>query len=191
MPMSFYRESLTNIPRPFRRAYIREQLCSCMKLFPRNTIFLNLFEWADTTLRVKDEVHDLLPTVVLTDESDCISSRIFAIRHELQNGNKHSIRAAFERAMKSEKCRSNVNLWIYYIKFCFSTRDFREKATEVFYRAVQHCSWSKELILEAFTTLIDNMRGSELRAVFSTIVSKELRVHLDLEEFLEQRQTTQ
>ena len=37
--------------------------------------------------------------------------------------------------------------------------------------------------MEAFTTLAKIMESSELRAVFNTMTSKGLRIHVDLEEF--------
>lgn len=39
--------------------------------------------------------------------------------------------------------------------------------------------------MEAFTTLIKNMNSSELKAVFSMVTDKGLRIHVDLEEFMQ------
>ncbi|CAM1505452.1 Fc.00g110890.m01.CDS01 [Cosmosporella sp. VM-42] len=172
---------------PFRRAYMLEQLSVFINFFPRNTIFLALFEWADSSLRVIDGVRTLLYDKVLITTQDCISSRIFAIQHEIQRGNANTAKAAFEHAVSSDICKSSVPLWICYIRFCHTHKELRPKAKDVFYRAFRHCPWSKEVMMEAFVTLNREMDSTELRSVFNTMTSKGLRVHVDLEEFLEKR----
>ncbi|KAI8199524.1 Eukaryotic translation initiation factor 6 [Colletotrichum sp. SAR 10_65] len=169
---------------PFRRAYLRDQLAHCIDLFPRNTIFLTLFAWASTTFGIDDPVRDILRKVTLTDANNCIGSRMFAIRYELLKGNVHSTQAAFERALDTPVCRSNPEFWRCYIKFSYARKQFRHKAKEVFFRGLRHCPWSKDLALEAYTTLINVMDEFELRSVFNTMTSKGLRIHVDLEEFV-------
>ncbi|KAI8164447.1 Eukaryotic translation initiation factor 6 [Colletotrichum sp. SAR 10_70] len=169
---------------PFRRAYLRDQLAHCIDLFPSNTIFLTLFAWASTTFGIDDPVRDILRKVTLTDANDCIGSRMFAIRYELLKGNVHSTQAAFERALDTPVCRSNPEFWRCYIKFSYARKQFRHKAKEVFFRGLRHCPWSKDLALEAYTTLINVMDEFELRSVFNTMTSKGLRIHVDLEEFV-------
>jgi hypothetical protein len=154
-------------------------------LFPRNTIFLSLFSWAESSLRIDDPVRAILQQTVLAEPYDCVSSRIFGIRHELRLGNAHSARAAFEGAVGSEACKGNAQLWICYVRFCYSRKELRARTKDVFYRAVTHCPGSKELYMEAFTTLIKNMNSSELKAVFSMVTDKGLRIHVDLEEFMQ------
>lgn len=62
------------------------------------------------------------------------------------------------------------------------------KAKEVFYRSVAACPWAKELYMEAFREWLNGeFSEGELRGIFQTTVTKGLRVHVDLEEFLERR----
>lgn len=145
---------------------------------------MTLFAWAESSLRIDDPVRDVLRHTVLVDPHDCLSSRFFAISHEQHVGNAHSTRAAFESALESEACAGSVSLWVSYIRFCYSRKELRQKTKDVFYRAIGSCPWSKDLAMEAFTTLVKTMESSELRAVFSTMTSKGLRIHVDLEEFL-------
>lgn len=42
-------------------------------------------------------------------------------------------------------------------------------------------------MMEAFLTLNRDMDSSELKGIFDTMTSKGLRVHVDLEEFLDKR----
>ncbi|KAK6210290.1 hypothetical protein QIS74_11874 [Colletotrichum tabaci] len=169
---------------PFRRAYLRDQLSQFIELFPRNTIFLSLFSWASTTFGIDDPVRDILRKVALTNENDCISNRIFAIRYELQRGNVHSTQAAFEKALDSPACRSNPGLWRCYIRFSYARKQFRNKAKDVFLRGLRHCPWSKELALEAYTTLVNVMDEFELKSVFDMMLSKGLRIHVDMDGFI-------
>ncbi|KAM5351290.1 hypothetical protein ACJ41O_004013 [Fusarium nematophilum] len=181
------RDCYTCTIRPFRRAYLLEHLKQFLEYFPRNTIFLALFEWADSSLRVIDETRTLLHETVLTPAQDCLSSRMFAIHHEMQRGNVNTTKAAFEHAVASDACKYNVSLWVGFIRFCSAQRELRPKAKDALFRALRHCPWSKDVMMEAFLTLNRDMESSELKGVFETMTSKGLRVHVDLEEFLEKR----
>ncbi|KAJ0116522.1 hypothetical protein J7T55_007502 [Diaporthe amygdali] len=169
---------------PFRPPFVRDQLHSFLELFPSNTIFLNLFAWADTSLLLNDPVREALRSLVLREPHDRVSSRVFAILHELDAGTVHSARAAFEAALDSDSCRGSAGLWRSYVRFCQQNRkELKGKSVEVYYRAVNACPWSKELAMEAFTTLVKDMDSADLRGVFATMTAKGLRVHVDLEDF--------
>ncbi|ROW17771.1 hypothetical protein VPNG_00537 [Cytospora leucostoma] len=173
---------------PFRPPFLRDQVKSFILLFPTNTIFLNLFAWADTSLLINDPVRETLRTLVLKDPYDCVSNRIFAILHEMDVGTVHSARTAFDQALDSDACRGNTGLWLSYIRFCQQhRRELKGKAKDVYYMAIRNCSWSKELAMEAFTTLVRDMESSELRAVLNTMTAKGLRIRVDFDEFSAQR----
>lgn len=55
----------------------------------------------------------------------------------------------------------------------------------MFYRAAGACPWAKEVYMQAFGSLWVELSGSELRGLVNTMAAKGLRVHVDLEEFLE------
>lgn len=169
---------------PFRSAYLREQLAKCLGIFPRNTMFLSLFAWASSSFGIDDPVGDMLRSTALANQNDCVSSRIFAINYELQRGNSHSTRAAFEQALKSPACRANSELWRCYVQFSHSRKELRAKAKDNFFRGLGQCPWSKDLAMEAFTTLTNVMDEFELGSVFNTMQSKGLRLHVELDEFL-------
>ncbi|KAI8966202.1 DUF1740-domain-containing protein [Daldinia sp. FL1419] len=170
---------------PFRPGFLREQLEKYINFFPNNTIFLSLYAWREARLSIDDRVRSILDKAVLVEPHDCISSRVFAIRYESRTGNVHSTRAAFEHAFESEACKNHPGLWISYIRFCHSRKELRSKAKGVFYRAIQCCPWSKEVFMEAFITLVRDMDSSELRSVYNTLSEKGLRVHADMEVFVE------
>lgn len=169
---------------PFRPPFVREQLYSFLKLFPSNTIFLNLFAWADTSLLLNDPVRDALRNLVLREPHDRVSSRVFAILHELSAGTVHSARVAFEAALDSDRCRGSPGLWRSYVRFCqVHKKGLRGKAADAFYRAVGACPWSKDLAMEAFGTLVKDMDSGDLRGVFGAMAAKGLRIHVDLDDF--------
>ncbi|CAI6092078.1 unnamed protein product [Clonostachys chloroleuca] len=172
---------------PSRREYTQHWLTNFIEQFPRNTIFLSLLEWSDSSLRVVDETRSLLYDKVLVGRQDCIGSRIFAIEHEMARGNVNTAKAAFEHAVMSDECKNNPQIWIGYIRHCYVNRELREKAKDVFYRGLRHCPWSKSVMMEAFGTLVHAMESNELKSVFDTMATKGLRIHVDLEGFLERR----
>lgn len=130
-------------------------------------------------------MRSILGRTVLTKENDCVSSRVFAIRHEMTMGNAHSTRAAFEHAVAAQTCKHHIGIWRSYIQYCFQNRELRPKAKDVFYRAIQSCPWSKEIFMEAFVTLARDLDTSELKSVYNTMCDKGLRVHIELDEFVE------
>jgi hypothetical protein len=147
--------------------------------------FLALFDWASHS-RWRREYHDFLHRTALTDAQDCVGNRISAIRHELHRGTTNSAQAAFEKAVTSDACKHNIDLWTAYIRFCAARKELRAKAKGIYYRAIQNCPWSKGLAMEAFTTLAREMESSDLRAIFNTLVENGLRIHVDMEEFIAQ-----
>ncbi|KAI0603498.1 NRDE-2, necessary for RNA interference-domain-containing protein [Biscogniauxia sp. FL1348] len=169
----------------FRSGFLREQLTQYISYFRKNTMFLSLFAWREERLSIDDRVRSLLNNTVLIEPHACISSHVFAIRHELQAGNAHSTRAAFEHALANESCKNHPGLWVAYIRFCHDRKELRSKTKDVFYRAIQCCPWSKDVFMEAFVTLVRDMDSSELKSVYNTLCDKGLRVHVEMEEFVE------
>lgn len=194
----------------FRPLHLREQIQQTfLAHFPTNTIFLALFAWAATdTIRIL--VTDPVRAILLQPchgqhNSNNFTNRLVAIQHEMHIGTVHSVRQAFERALDSStsfSSNNNIGLWLSYIRYCekhkreLSQQSKTNKtsakgevapaadiAKDIFYRALGACPWSKDVALEAFTTLVRDMESSELRAVWNTMVTKGLRVCVDMEEF--------
>lgn len=123
----------------------------------------------------------------------------------------HSVRAAFERALgdhagtssQSSRTRghdagdaqSNLTIWKLYILCELSRNNDLRRATAVFYRSMRACPWSKELIMLAFHHLrapvgAQTSEGGiafyELCDLYNVLVEKGLRVHVDMEEQMEE-----
>jgi hypothetical protein len=128
----------------------------------------------------------MLRSLSLAEPHDGLGTRRFAIQHEAHVGSVHSVRAAFEAALDSEACRGSVELWARYVRFCLERRELRGRAKDVFYRAVGACPWAREVYLLGFGGVLRAELGAaELRGVVNTMGEKGLRVHVDLEGFLE------
>ena len=173
---------------PFRPALIRLRMEEALRIFPRNTIFLSLYSWNESRARIDDRVRAMLRDNVLLPENDCVTSRLFAIRYEIQRGNIHSVKAAFEHAVSSEACRGNAGLWRLYVLWCVQSEDAKieGQAKEVLYRGMRACPGVKALMMEAFETLRPLMRDEEVKSVHKVMEEKEVRIHVDLEEWLEE-----
>ena len=184
----------------FKPSEIRVLLAESVSRFPQNTVFLSLYAWNENRFRIDDRVRSIVQDVVLgisdTEKAgkDNVLSHFFAIQIEMNRGvglgsNDNAIRATFERAIESRSGRHCAGIWKMYFLFEHSRRDLK-KATVVFYRGIRACPWVKELYLLPFEYLRDGsgaMRDADLRGVYDLMVEKELRVHVDLEELIEQR----
>ena len=174
---------------PFRPALLREHLTAYLSHFPSNTIFLSIYTWNESRLRIDNRVRTLFLSSTLAPGNDTLTSRFFAIRYEIAHGTIHSARAAFEHAVSSPAAKSSPALWRFYIYYCFWTERFREKiAREVWQRAVRACPWAKQLYLIRFDEMSGMGSFGELRSLWRVMGEKELRVHVDLEDVFEEKE---
>jgi hypothetical protein len=171
---------------PFRPALLREHLTNFISLFPQNTIFLSLYTWNESRLRIDNRVRNILLSTVLTPENDTLRSRLFAIYYEINYGTIHSARSTFEHAVSSPKTKSAAGLWKFYILYCLETPQFRSQAKDIWYRALRACPWAKELYIIGFEKLGDLVSFEELKRTWRVMSEKELRVHVDLEDNFEE-----
>ncbi|EFX00619.1 duf1740 domain containing protein [Grosmannia clavigera kw1407] len=184
---------------PYRPAELQAPLRRFVELFPRNGLFLRLFAWIDpasasglSRLRPDDPVRQILDTVVLTRAHDCPSSRAFAVRFaggtSGGRGDAHAVQTAFAQALvppdgTPTACQDSAALWQAYVHVtavaALTARRSRGRLDR------------KDVLLQAFgpaTALVATsaatagaaMTPAELRAVFHTIVTEGLRVHVDL-----------
>ncbi|WEW61548.1 hypothetical protein PRK78_007038 [Emydomyces testavorans] len=188
----------------YKPALIREELSSSLTLFPHNTIFLSLFAYNESRFRIDDRVRIVLRQHIsgpahrgsetITDVlgHSILTPHFFSIYSELHRGvsagsTAHSARAAFETAVSSRSGQCSAALWKLYILFNLNLGD-KQRARDVFYRSIRSCPWAKELILLAFKEpeLREYLGSDELRKIWHVLVEKGLRVHVDLEEVLEE-----
>ncbi|KAL2869815.1 uncharacterized protein BJX67DRAFT_322301 [Aspergillus lucknowensis] len=218
----------------YKPSSIRTVLSESIKLFPHNTIFLSLFTWNESRFRIEERVRDIMRDVTQTPNNPSslfapstpqflptsqtqipVTTHLFSIYTELSRplyagSTLHSVRAAFERALRnqnpsssssssSSSSGSSITLWKLYILLELSRNEIT-RAKNVFYRAMRACPWSKDILMLAFSHLREDavraqngdiplkgegMNFHELRNVYNVLVEKELRIHIDIERELD------
>ncbi|KAL1837480.1 hypothetical protein VTJ49DRAFT_3741 [Mycothermus thermophilus] len=212
---------------PYQPSHLQSHLTTFARLFPRNAIFPTLLRfWSSgPAARLNDPVRALFqeqlqqhhpiqnqpPTQRRLTIKDRFATRVLAILHELHAGTAHSVRTAFEAALRSHDdndedgmssaAAASPELWASYLRFMCRQQQQkphnRPRAAEattatkqlrdLFYRAVGACPWSKEVHMLALAepALRAVLSETELRAVGESIVARGLRVHVEVGEFVE------
>ncbi|KAK6539997.1 hypothetical protein TWF694_008830 [Orbilia ellipsospora] len=185
----FYHYALA--ARPYKAAVFRTFLESATKKFPDNTAFLSLFMWNESRSKIEYRIRTLLvPETQSEERLGSVTKWTFSIWAEMQMStgrkiNANAIRSLFEKAVESERTKFSIQLWILYLKF--EVRQSQPgRAKDVFFRAVRACPWSKDIILSGFKWLRSILDFGEMRKVYGVMQEKELRVHVDIEELLEE-----
>ncbi|PGG96382.1 hypothetical protein AJ80_09837 [Polytolypa hystricis UAMH7299] len=199
--------------RLYKPSFLRDQLAESISLFPYNTLILSIFAWNESRFRIDDRVRTVMRqhtsptfrhqaaddkgiTAKFSTHASNLIPHFFSIYTELHRGvssgsTAHSARSAFENAVttapSSGPGQSCAGLWKLYVLFELTIGQDDERARDVFYRAIRACPWAKELVMLAFRErgLRKRMGQEELRKVWNVLVEKELRVHVDLEEWFE------
>ncbi|KAF2843579.1 DUF1740-domain-containing protein [Patellaria atrata CBS 101060] len=190
--------------RLFKPSVLRKALEESIRLFPNNTIFLSAFAANEVRFRIDDRVRTTLRDKVLTGENSTIVGWSFAIHAEMHRGEghgwtEHAIRATFEKAVENNKYvlpnhstlllevtgRHSIFLWTAFVLFELTHRP-RERAKEVFFRGYRSLPWAKTYIMMAFRYLRHILTFDEQKALYRAMGEKELRVHIDMEDTLEE-----
>nr|KMM71468.1 hypothetical protein CPAG_07775 [Coccidioides posadasii RMSCC 3488] len=188
----------------YKPALVREELSNSLSLFPNNSIFLSIFAYNESRFRIDDRVRLILRQHISSSSRRSLDGNMgtpghspltphfFSIYSELHRGvsagsTAHSVRAAFETAVSSPPGQYSAAIWKLYILFELGWGR-KERARDVFYRSIRSCPWVKELVLLAFTEpgLKEMMGADELRKIWNVPVEKGLRIHVDLEDVLEE-----
>ncbi|KAK6346281.1 hypothetical protein TWF730_010611 [Orbilia blumenaviensis] len=185
----FFRYALT--ARAYKASIFRTFLESAIKKFPDNTAFLSLFVWNESRSKIEYRIRMMLMPDTGSDEgADSVVKWVFSIWTEMQmsaggNVNVSAVRNLFERAVESERTKSSIQIWMLYLRFELRQSQ-PDRAKNVFFRAIRACPWSKDIILSGFKLLRSILDFGEMRKVYGVMQEKELRVHVDLEELLEE-----
>lgn len=175
---------------PYRPGLIREYLSNFLQRFPKNSIFLSLYGWNESRLRIDNRFRNILLNTVLLPQNDTLTSRLLSIQYEIKNGTVHSVKAAFEHAVSSIATRCSASLWQFFTLYCLRIKILRSQAKSVWYRSLRACPWVKDLYifgLKKFGSLVD---FKELEGTWKIMEEKELRVHVDLEDEFEEYETS-
>ena len=186
---------------PYRPRDISSILQNSLQLFHTNTIFLSLHRHygGHLTDRIRDALSPQAtgPGVV----EDSIVQPAFEVWTELSrpsyNGStEHSIRAAFESAIEVGTVGAHsIAIWKWYLSWelrvpakAGKTVEPLARAQDIFYRGLRALPWAKEWHMLAFTEekLRKAIGFDGLRKIYESMVEKELRVHVDLTDVLDE-----
>ena len=190
----------TTHKRPISPSTIRSFLTESIAAFPHNTIFLSLYAWNESRVRIDDRGRGIMRDVVFSnhqnndntanneskDESDHITTHFFAIHTDIQRGpiqgsNLSAVRGTFERALSNPSAAHSAGLWKWYFLYESENGDVKlKRAREVYYRAIRACPWAKTIYMLAFEYLSEVMEEGELRGIYEMMVERELRIHVPL-----------
>ena len=167
-------------------AEVRKYLEGSVSAYPQNTIFLSLYAWNESKLRIDDRLHSRVNRVVdqsLMRSQTSIVPYSFMIDVEIARSlhsatSNNAIRSAFERALASEAGAHCAPLWKDFFLFRLAEGDVLG-AEKVLYRALHACPWSKELPLLAFERLCeqDGMGKDKLERLFALMEDRGLRLY--------------
>ena len=184
-------------------ADIRVLLAESITLFPHNTIFLSLYAWNEARFRLDDRVRSLIRNVLSSENTlsnpsnpgerqDNVILHFFAIHTELNRstisgGNASTVRSTFERAVADRSGAHCPGIWKWYFLYEYNKRDLAA-AKNVFWRAIKACPWVKEVYMLAFVHLSGEggFSGDELRSIYELMTEKELRIHVKLDDILDE-----
>lgn len=185
-------------------------------IFDRLRDVHDLTKGVDPDRRYRLDNSVCMPTVA--PQSVPISTHLFSIYMEIcrpvfTGSTPYSTRAAFESALgerrdptalisgktdvphsfDADNARSNLSIWKLYILYELYSAGDANAARAVFYRAIQACPWSKELVMLAFEHLRDDlpslprswveqrgMKFGDLCQVYHVLREKHMRIHLDI-----------
>lgn len=94
----------------------------------------------------------------------------------------HRLRHVFEDCLVDVQMQRHVLIWRMYIRCLVKHRQYLE-AKKVFFRAIHHCPWSKELYLDSVRVLRPMFgRGEEIRELFHLALERDVYLRHELEE---------
>ncbi|GAA5834455.1 hypothetical protein JCM9279_004321 [Rhodotorula babjevae] len=173
----------------YRPAQLRELLERALDEFKSNSVFLALFYHNEQRMKIENHFRRLIEEKILKQSEATSEGWLFAIFAELhrdaRSTNVWAVRNLFDRALDNPRSRSSASLWALYIDFEVRNGEVG-RAKSLIYRAVRECPWCKEFYLRPFSpSLRPVFRSRELRDFHHLLLEKGLRVHLDVDRFLE------
>ncbi|KAI7957432.1 hypothetical protein MJO28_004527 [Puccinia striiformis f. sp. tritici] len=152
----------------FKPIQIREILQRAIVKFPNNSIFLAIFAFNESKMKIQNHTRRLIDSILLNNNTNgnnlvvTVNRWLFAIWVELNLNsstfNQAAVRSLFERALTNQSIRACLQMWILYIEFEIRNQNY-DRARSLIKRSIAHCPWSKELYLLQFTSRFEDTHG--------------------------------
>ena len=186
--------------RPYKPAVVRSELAESIRLFPANSLFLNVYAQVAVQSRIDDRLRDVVKSTWGDDSEPGLIRWSFYIAEEIRRchletsgSTQNSVRANFGAALLSSdgSMRHSIALWTFSFQFECSvakacshddkTRLSRVK--QVFYDGLRYLPWCKAWIIMGLKYFSCDGRASdkELRQIYDVLAERELRVRADVE----------
>ncbi|OAV91551.1 hypothetical protein PTTG_01027 [Puccinia triticina 1-1 BBBD Race 1] len=148
----------------FKPLHIRAILHRAIVKFPNNSVFLALFAFNESKMKIENHTRRLIHDILLNIPALVTVNRwLFAIWVELHLNsstyNQAAIRGLFERALTNQSIRACLQVWVLYIEFEIRNQNF-DRARSLVTRSIAHCPWAKELYLLPFTSRFEGAYGT-------------------------------
>ncbi|KAK3092572.1 hypothetical protein FSP39_004529 [Pinctada imbricata] len=165
---------------------LRSVIDAALELFPNDSCFLQAFldcEKGSHFLgrvdryfsRSLSRVTSLVPVVYAVMSQ---LERMMVDDTQVPNtGALNRVRAYLERGLESKEIQHCPLLWRLYLQLEAKFNQLKN-AQGVFYRAVQHCPWSKAIYMDAVSLL----KEDKMEEILDLMTEKELRMQILLEE---------
>lgn len=163
---------------------IRKILQRAIQKFPNNSIFLSLFAFNESKMKIDNQTRRLIDSILLNHpHSATVNSWLYAIWVELNlnssNFNQAAVRNLFERALTNQSTRSCLQIWLLYIEFEIRNENF-SNSKSLITRSLANCPWAKELYLIPFSTRLqstyDLKKIDELKRMLKLMDEKCIRL---------------
>ncbi|KAA1090596.1 hypothetical protein PGT21_006393 [Puccinia graminis f. sp. tritici] len=170
----------------FKPIEIRATLQRAIVKFPNNSVFLALFAFNESKMKIENQTRRLLDGILLKIPTLVTVNRwLFAIWVELHLNsstyNQAAVRGLFERALTNQSIGSCLQVWVLYIEFELRNENY-VRARSLVTRSVAHCPWAKELYLLPFTSRFEGAyetsagRAVELNRMVRLVDEKCVRI---------------
>lgn len=141
--------------RSYKPFELRKILKRSVEKFKNNSVFLSLFAFNESRMKIDNETRRLIEGCLLKDEMSVTSnSWLFAIWVEMHLNvtgyNQVAVRRLFERALSNQRTKSSFQLWRLYIEFEIRNENYA-RARSIITRSHAACPWVKDLYLLPFS----------------------------------------
>ncbi|KAH9824981.1 NRDE-2, necessary for RNA interference-domain-containing protein [Melampsora americana] len=147
--------------RSYKPFELRTILKRSVEKFRNNSVFLALFAFNESRMKIDNETRRLIEGCLLKDELRVTSnSWLFAIWVEMHLNvtgyNQVAVSRLFERALLNQRTKSSVQLWRLYIEFEIRNGNYT-RARSIITRSHAACPWVKDLYLLPFSTTLSTV----------------------------------
>lgn len=194
--------------RPYKPAYMKTELVKSLKLFPSNSIILEMYAQIQATFQLDDRLRVTLQDNMMISSESTLTQWSFVLTEELRRctaevsgSTENTIRSTFAQALLGldSAVRHSPLLWTWWFRFEYPDRYLSmdppklltvperaqalRRAKQVFLDGLRHLPWYKPWVIMGIRSFAENgdMKGYELRQLYDVLGERELRIRTPVE----------